>query len=219
MGLIRTVDPAVEPISLTTAKLHLNIESTDWDTLITGLITAARVACEEYTRRSFITQTWQLTLDAFPSTSEDLPIGLERRIEAISGYRRGPIYLDRPPVQFPLVSFKYIDTNGNLQDIDSNLAAPTMIQVEKGSGVEPRIWPAYQTSWPPTRYMMETVIVTYQAGYDSDGTKLPQMIKQAMLLQIATWFKYKENLVISTPGELSLGVKYLLSPYKVWRAA
>jgi len=42
------------------AKLHLKVDGTDDDMLISNLIVAARQKCEEYTRRSFITQVWEL---------------------------------------------------------------------------------------------------------------------------------------------------------------
>jgi len=69
--------PAIEPITLKEAKLHLRIDGNEEDSLIVALITAARQKAEDYTRRAFITQTWELVLDS---------VGRQ-------------LYLPRPPVQ------------------------------------------------------------------------------------------------------------------------
>lgn len=69
--------PAMEPVTLEEAKLHLRIDGTEEDSLISALITAARQKAEEYTRRAFIAQTWELALDS----------------------ASGKVYLPRPPIQ------------------------------------------------------------------------------------------------------------------------
>lgn len=63
--LARTVDPAVEPVTLAEAKLHLRTYSsdTDEDDLISGLIAAAREWVEDYTGRALVEQRWSLALD------------------------------------------------------------------------------------------------------------------------------------------------------------
>lgn len=71
------IPPAVEPVTLEEAKLHLRVDGNEDDSLITALITAARQKAEEYTRRAFITQTWELAVDT----------------------ACGVLYLPRPPVQ------------------------------------------------------------------------------------------------------------------------
>ena len=53
-------------MSLTEAKLHLRVEVTDDDALITALISAARQYAETLTQRQFVTATWKLVLDSFP---------------------------------------------------------------------------------------------------------------------------------------------------------
>ncbi len=56
--------PTVEPISLTEAKLHLKVDGSDDNTLISALIETARRLAEAETKRAFITQTWQMYLDS-----------------------------------------------------------------------------------------------------------------------------------------------------------
>src|SRR5690349_11140632 len=97
-SLTLTSGPSSEPLSQDDAKTWAKIDTTDDDMLVAALITAARMAAEEYLRRSLITQTWKLTLDLartllnnqLPDGVFDLPIsvlygGLPRDIELPKG--------------------------------------------------------------------------------------------------------------------------------------
>lgn len=77
MYLRLVTPPTIEPVTLEEAKLHLRVDGTEEDNLITALITAARQKAEDYTRRAFITQTREFALDS----------------------ACGVLYLPRPPVQ------------------------------------------------------------------------------------------------------------------------
>lgn len=66
-GLKLECPPAQYPVSLAAVKNFLRVDDIDDDDdLLTGLIQAATEACENYTRRSFITKGWLQTLDSFP---------------------------------------------------------------------------------------------------------------------------------------------------------
>ena len=58
-----TTAPSLEPVTLAEVKSWAKVDSTDDDALLQELLTAARISAEEYTRRSFISQTLRLTLD------------------------------------------------------------------------------------------------------------------------------------------------------------
>jgi uncharacterized phiE125 gp8 family phage protein len=51
--------PAVEPVTVQEMREYLSLGGTEDDTLLTGLITAARAALEKMTGRTFITTTYQ----------------------------------------------------------------------------------------------------------------------------------------------------------------
>ena len=60
-------------MTLAEARANLNIIDatlTTWDTQITNWIKAATRKGEEYTRRVFIDQTWELRLDEFPDSDK-----------------------------------------------------------------------------------------------------------------------------------------------------
>jgi uncharacterized phiE125 gp8 family phage protein len=63
MTLIRTVEPAAEPVTLAEAKAHLRLADSSEDDLLTGLIRAARQDVERATGMALIDQHWRLVLD------------------------------------------------------------------------------------------------------------------------------------------------------------
>ena len=65
-------EPASEPVTLAEAKLHLRVDTVDDDARITELITTARQQAELILKRSLLPQTWEKTLDAFPSSDIEL---------------------------------------------------------------------------------------------------------------------------------------------------
>jgi hypothetical protein len=71
MALKLNTAPTGEPVTLAEAKAHLREDLVDVanDALITNLIVAARMHAENVCRRAFITQKWDLYLDAFPLQS------------------------------------------------------------------------------------------------------------------------------------------------------
>lgn len=79
MALTITTHPAVEPISLTLVKNHIEYDYDDHDALISDFLTAAREAAEGEQNRCYITQELEYTMDRWP--------------------RRPVIYLPRAPVQ------------------------------------------------------------------------------------------------------------------------
>ncbi len=63
------VEPTEEPVTLQEAKTHLRVDHDADDTLIMGLIATARRSCEFGARRSFVTQTREMALCAWPPAS------------------------------------------------------------------------------------------------------------------------------------------------------
>lgn len=72
MKYIVVAEPTTEPVSLEEVKLFLRLlpDDTSEDDFISGLITAAREYCENFTARALATQTIIMYLDSIPDSVE-----------------------------------------------------------------------------------------------------------------------------------------------------
>ncbi len=189
MALKLTTPPALEPVTLDEAKLHLRVDINYDDNLISGLIKSAREYCENFQNRAYYTQTLELTLDNFPSNNY--------------------IILPRPPLQ-SVTSIKYKDSDGNETTLDQS---KYIVDTDSEPG---KVVLAYGESWPSfTPYPTGAVKIQYVAGYD-DIASIPQMVKQAMLLLIGHWYENREATVAGTISrEIEFAVHALLWPERV----
>lgn len=187
----RTTDPTVEPLTLDEAKGYAKIDADyDDDTINDILIPTARIWCENYTERAFITQTWTLKLNQFPW--DDSPIELEW------------------PNLISITSFGYTDTAEASQTLTENTDF-----VKSTSGHLGHVRPAYGTSWPTALDDEDSVSIVYTAGYGAAASNVPVAIKHAMSLLVGHW--YDNRNVIGTVGkEIEFAVTSILLPYKVF---
>jgi uncharacterized phiE125 gp8 family phage protein len=180
-------EAADEPVSIGDVKLHLRLtDDTTEDDLLYGLITAARVYCEKYTRRAFTARTLELLLKEFPSDCEiDLPC---------------------PPLT-SVTSVKYKNSSG----IESTLS--TADYIVDSDGDIGKVVLAYGKAWPSfTAYPSNPIRVRFITGY----SMLPQPLKQSMLLLIGHWYENREaSLTGTTSKEIAFAVTSLLSQYRV----
>jgi len=72
MGLVQSIAPTCEPLTLATAKAHCKYEGEDENDLVLGYIQAAREYLEGITGRQLINATWTWTLDEFPDDETPL---------------------------------------------------------------------------------------------------------------------------------------------------
>lgn len=186
--------PTAEPLTLAEVKAQVRRDdgvSVD-DTLLTRLITAARQRAEEETGRSFLTTTWDLRLDCWPS---------------------GPILVPKPPL-IGVTSISYVDTAGDTQTWASDqyqVSAPAGPTAAHG-----RIVPAYGVTYPLLRAQLDAVTVRFTAGYGASAAAVPEPIRHAMLMMISEWYDVsRSGLVVGTiQGELPGAAVALLRGYK-----
>ncbi len=182
--------PASEPVTKAEVKAQIGILASDTaqDNLIDRRIAEARAWCEQYTRRSFITQTLELRLDAFPLQIE----------------------LPSPPVS-AVVSVKYIDNNGDEQTVDSgNYVLDTY-------PTTPLVRPTYALVWPVSRNEPHAVRVRYTAGY-GDTDAVPKLIEEAIMLLVGHWMNFQpqaENGI--TASRVPFAIRDILDTFKVER--
>ena len=153
-GLIRTVEPVAEAITTAEAKAFSRIDTAADDTLVGTLITACRQYIEPILNRTFVTTTWELTLDGFPR-------GLT------------PICLPQPPL-VSVGSIVYVDTAGASQTWNSSLY-DTDIKTLVG-----RVAPSFGESYPATRAEQNAVVILFDAG---DGNQAAQREDVKLLLK------------------------------------
>ena len=184
--------PATEPVSLADAKLHLRVDGSDEDDLITALIQASREAAEHQLGRALITQEWERVLDAFPPAE---------------------IELGMPPVT-GITSVTYIDTAEVSTVMD---AADYSLDADRLPGW---LLPAYGEDWPSTLDTPNAVRVRFVCGYGASASDVPAAIVAWIKIRIGTLYKHREQIAVGVsvsdlPGAF---VDRLLDPYRVWSA-
>jgi uncharacterized phiE125 gp8 family phage protein len=178
MALTLVTPPAAEPIELAEAKLHLRVDGTDEDALITAAIVAARQHAEDYTGRALLPQTWEQTLDSWPWG----PHARDRTV-----------YLQRAPL-VAVEWVKYVDEAGALQTWDSALwQAPA----SSGPG---RLRPAYGECFPAIRCGdLDAVTIRFEAGY-ADAASIPRPIIHGILVLLTTLYEARGADLVEPPA-------------------
>ncbi|PWK75746.1 head-tail connector protein [Aminobacter sp. AP02] len=188
MTLIRTVAPALEPVTLVDAKAHLRISHTSEDGLLSGLIRAAREDVERTTGIALIDQTWRLVLDQWP--------------------RDNFVMLARHPVR-QVLSVTVFGSEGAASVVNpaayqlDTLSRPARIHFDRAPG---------------RLRTMNGVEIDFRAGFGEAGTEVPDLLKRAMLLLVTHWYEFRtsfgpEDQPVSYPA----GYDRLLSSYRARR--
>lgn len=185
-GLVQTVAPAVEPITLAEAKAWLRIDGTEEDALILGLIAAARSYVETFTGRGLITQQWEVSLDAFPSSDRYVRGRLsESKTASIPGRE---IILPRAPLA-SVESVKYYDTAGTLQTFSSG-SYFSDTRAQPG-----RVVLHEDYDWPETQVRPNAVVVAYTVGYGA-AASVPHGLRTAVRFLVTHWFRNRVHVNI-----------------------
>jgi len=186
VGIKLITGPAIEPVSLPEAKLHLRVDGDDDDTAIVAQLMAARRWAEQATWRAFITQTWELTRNEFPGLTQ--------------------LQLPRPPLQ-SVTSVKYtVDAGTEYTYASTNY----IVDVDNEPG---KIVLKSTSTWPSdVLYPVNGVRIRFVAGYGDDAEDVPEHFRQAILLLLGHWYENREQVVVSgaVPKEIPLGVESLL---------
>jgi uncharacterized phiE125 gp8 family phage protein len=207
----RLTGPSVEPVTLDEAKAFARIDTGYDDALVTSLIVRAREHCEAITGRQFITATYGLLLDRFPTWCRPDVYRVTERREGTD------IIVPRPPL-LSVDSITYLDTAGASQTVATS---DYVVSTYDDPG---RIALANGKTWPQTLEQINAVTVAYTAGYGAAATAVPESIKQAMHMLVAHFYENREATasIATIPRELDFSVKAILRPFtcaELWQGS
>lgn len=192
-GLTLITPPVEEPLSADEAKRHCRVDVSEDDSYIEGLIAAARERCEVETDRSFVTQTWRMTIDEFQPEML-LPRGPHRSVDLVE-------YYDQTNTLRTLAATTY----------EADLTAdPARIRLGYG-----QFWPlTYGQLWSLTRWGKPGAVrVTFTAGYGT-AAAVPAGIKHAVKMLVAHWYENREIVMSGRDVILPMMVDDLLDHYR-----
>lgn len=197
-SLTRQTPPAVEPVTLSEAKAHLRVDTSDDDTYIGTLITAAREWCEEYLDRTLVHTQWVMRFDKFPDS------GIE------------PVELPRPPM---VASGTATAVTVTFTTEPGSTATYSTAEYRVDRYATPgTVLPIYGTTWTPHRQDDNAISVTWWAGYGATGASVPAAIRHAMLMLVGHWYEARSSVLTgSISKEIEFGVKSLLDSQR-WGA-
>lgn len=167
-------------IELSEMKAHLFLFDGEDDVELVNKINEVKNLAENFTHRFFLTTTAEYAIDTFPVNSRE-------------------IWLPAPPLQ-SVTSVEYYDTAGALQEMEltdffvDTRSQPGRLVLKPGKS-----FPSTQECRP------NAVIITFVAGYGNTSASLPQDLKSALKLIIASrWENRQEDFVIQGIGIKSL---------------
>lgn len=189
---VLTTAPTTAPVSLAEAKLHLRVDHSTDDTLISALLDAAVAHLDGWTGilgMCLEEQTWRQDFDAFAQV----------------------LFLPLRPVS-AIDSITYRNTSGQVATVSSSDYA---LKTDAGGRSFVRFLDDY--SFPSDLYQTAAVSVTYTAGYardDENASTVPMAIRHAILLLVAHWYANSEAVSERGMSEVPMGVRHLLAPYR-----
>ncbi|MBW6421259.1 head-tail connector protein [Rhizobium sp. XQZ8] len=185
MTYAQTTPPSAEPLTLAEIKVHLRIDGTDEDALLTSLIATAREHLERETGLCLITQSWRLYLYRWPKDGiariEKYPV---RTIDAVTVYEA-----DGAAVEVPL--------EDHLLD---------------GEGRPARLW---LKSPPTPGQAMNGIEIDFSAGFGEAGADVPDTLKRAMSIHTGHMFAFRGVISPDQqPAGIPDGYERLIAPYR-----
>lgn len=204
MNLYLVTPPSIEPVTLADVKLHTHIGHSVEDGIINNWITAARILAENYQRRAYIGQIWEMAFDCFPEL---------------------PIYFPRAPL-IGLMTIKCYDQDNAETVVYDSVDNPITTTEEPGTepstnanyfvdeNSEPgRLNFAYGKTWPSiTPRSMSAVKIRFAAGYGLTAADVPATVKDAIYLYCA----YRNE---NRAGEIERAPRQfydILTPDRIW---
>jgi uncharacterized phiE125 gp8 family phage protein len=208
----RTSAPAVEPITIRELKQHLRIEDDGEDEYLAVLIQECTQELEDVTGLALITQTWQLTLDRWPTRGRE---------PWWDGVRQGSIAELHGPAnatdvrlpRYPLASI----TSCTVYDEDGTSTAVTVgstFDVDTAS-LPGRLTLQVGATWPVALRANNAIEIVYVAGYGAEPDDVPAPIRRAIRQLAAFAYEHRGDGCTPADAYVGSGVDKLIRRYEV----
>ncbi len=178
MGIITKLitAPAIEPVSLSEAKLQVRVDIADDDSLIMSQLKAASKMVEQLSLHAMITQTWDYFLDGFPG-----------------GYE---IRLPHPPLQ-SVTGVYYTPDGGTEQTfavanyiVDAN-SKPGRVYLKTTTGGGTGSWPS------DILIPINGVRIRFVCGFGDNADDVDERLVQAVKLLVGHYYENREAVLVA----------------------
>jgi len=151
--------PSSEPVTLAETLAQCHADSGTEDAWFTSTIKVIRTIAENYQWRSYITTTWDYTIDDYPEGNG--------------------LYLPRSPL-LGVTSIKTYDQD----DVETTL---TLSDFRIDTSSDPGFITIKDSKSWPTTSLRETsgIVIRFTAGYGATAASVPEDVKHAILLGIS----------------------------------
>lgn len=196
--------PAEQLVALDDLKRFAKIDHDEEDDLLDSFIGAATTAAENFTRRSFLTQTWRISLDLCGGgLADELGEGVyDLPVTALYGSLPQAVELPRAPVR----SIASVTTYG-LDNAESAFASENYRLDASGS----RMLLNYNRQWPVNLRPQDACRIEYVAGYGDSPADVPKPIREAVKMHAAALYESRGQCGYETPP----GCKMMLGQYQI----
>ena len=186
MGLVVTVQPAEEPVTLAEASLWMRYTGTLQNDIITALIAAARLDVESWTNRTMVTTTYEYYTDDLYDCIE-IPTSTIGSVSAIT-------YLDRDDAEQTLTS--------------------TLYKVDNKSIIN-KVFRDRDATYPEVLVQPNAVKITFTAGFGA-ASAVPENLKTVIKMRVAELFEHREaNTTASRqPNDAMMSLMGLSADYR-----
>ena len=209
LRLTLTAAPARLPVELgeVRAQLRLDDDQTIEDALVAGIVRAAVEACECFTGRALITQTWTLVRDRWPGGSDDVPIseGLVEGPDIQPSVRA--LMLPRPPLR-SVTHVKTFDEN------DAESTWPPANYLVDTASQPGRLVARTGRAFPTPGRAANGIEVLFVAGQGDAPGDVPMALRHGLLQLAAHMFEHRGDGASDTALNAS-GAAALWQPFVV----
>jgi uncharacterized phiE125 gp8 family phage protein len=211
-GSVLVTGPASEPVTAAELRAHLRADPTELpDADANALITDARSEIETISGLAFITQTWRLAIDRWPTGGEAWWDGVrEGSIKDL--YANAQRSVDLP--RWPLASITSVTTYdeasnatsitvANVFDVDT-YRTPGRITLKSGQ------------TWPVALRAANAIEIVYVAGYTS-AANVPAPMKRAVKQLAAYLYSHRGDDCDPKEAFVTSGAEAIMAGYRAMK--